>query len=198
MVCSADRVNLRINRFFFPAMPVVLVGSMVEGRANFMAAAFVGQVNFSPPMLMVSIGDHATRDWIARTGQFSLCVPSRALIPRVDLVGLVSGRRVDKSSVFRVFFGALPGAPLVHECPVNVGLSLHASMDLQGDVLMVGKIEEVLASRDVLSADGLVDLAKVDPFFLSMPDNIYWSLGAPCGVAWHDGLSLKSQIFPDG
>ncbi|MCX7827853.1 MAG: flavin reductase family protein [Thermanaerothrix sp.] len=193
---GSDRVSLRLNRFFFPIMPVVLVGSMVEGRANFMAAAFTGQVNFSPPMFMVSMGDHATRDWIIRNRRFSICVPSRRLVSRVDLAGLVSARDKDKSGLFQVFFGGLPDVPYASECPINVGLSLHGSMELPGDLLIVGRVEEVLASKDVLSPDGLVDPSKVDPFFLSMPDNLYWSLGDTCGAAWHDGLPLKGELFP--
>ncbi|EHM09387.1 conserved protein of DIM6/NTAB family [Thermanaerovibrio velox DSM 12556] len=193
---DAERVSVRLNRFFFPAMPVVLVGALVGGRPNFMAAAFAGQVNFSPPMFMVSIGDHATRDGILSSRRFSICVPSRPLLPRVDLAGLVSARDKDKSNLFRVFCGSVPDAPYALECPVNVGLSVHATVDLPGDVLIVGRVEEVLASKDVLSHDGLVDISKVDPFFLSMPDNIYWSLGTPCGAAWHEGLPLKRELFP--
>jgi flavin reductase (DIM6/NTAB) family NADH-FMN oxidoreductase RutF len=193
-VVIVEKDQLRVNRFFLPGMPVVLVGAMVDGRANFMTVAFVGQVNFSPPMLGISIGDHATRDAILKTRQFSVNVPSRGLLKRVDLMGLVSGRERDKSKVFNVSFGRLPMAPFAEECPVNVGLTVKHTLELPGDVLFVGLVEEVLVDRQALYQDGLVDVSKVDPFFLSMPDNIYWSLGGQCGAAWHDGLPLRDSV----
>ena len=35
---------------FYP-MPVVLVGAEVEGKANFMTAAFLGIANYKPPVV---------------------------------------------------------------------------------------------------------------------------------------------------
>ena len=118
----------------------------------------------------------------------------RGLLKRVDLMGLVSGRERDKSKVFNVSFGRLPMAPFAEECPVNVGLTVKHTLELPGDVLFVGLVEEVLVDRQALYQDGLVDVSKVDPFFLSMPDNIYWSLGGQCGAAWHDGLPLRDSV----
>ena len=37
-----------------------------------------------------------------------------------DYCGLYSGRKVDKSRLFEVFYGELKTAPLIMECPVNL------------------------------------------------------------------------------
>jgi flavin reductase (DIM6/NTAB) family NADH-FMN oxidoreductase RutF len=37
-------------------MPMVVVGTMVEGRPNFMAVGWVTRVNFQPPLIAVALG----------------------------------------------------------------------------------------------------------------------------------------------
>jgi hypothetical protein len=38
-----------------------------------------------------------------------------------------------------------------------------------------------------------LDIKKVNPFILTMPDNNYWSLGENLGKAWTLGKSLKNN-----
>ena len=45
-----EKVNLGVNAFLYP-MPMVLVGTKVAGRANFMAVAWATLVNGQPPMM---------------------------------------------------------------------------------------------------------------------------------------------------
>ena len=44
-----------------------------------------------------------------------------------------------------------------------------------------------------LMADGYVDVEKVRPFTLTMPDNRYWAVGEQVGRAWHDGKALREK-----
>ena len=41
--------------FLYP-MLMVLVGAVVGGKANFMAAAWVSRVNFKPPLFLIALG----------------------------------------------------------------------------------------------------------------------------------------------
>jgi hypothetical protein len=40
-------------------------------------------------------------------------------------------------------------------------------------------------------SDGKIDMAKMDPLLLTMPDNNYWKVGEKAGNAWSIGRSLK-------
>lgn len=44
------KTKLGPNPYLHP-MPLVLIGAIVDERPNFMPAAFVGIVNFKPPMI---------------------------------------------------------------------------------------------------------------------------------------------------
>ena len=51
-----EKVKIENNAFVYP-MPMVLVGAMVEYRANFMAVGWVARVNFNPLMIAVALGN---------------------------------------------------------------------------------------------------------------------------------------------
>jgi len=39
--------------------------------------------------------------------------------------------------------------------------------------------------------DGKPDFAKIDPLFLTMPDNRYWFVGREAGKAWGAGKKVR-------
>jgi hypothetical protein len=41
--------------------------------------------------------------------------------------------------------------------------------------------------------EGKPDFPAIDPLFLTMPDNRYWTLGKYAGDAWSAGKNLKQQ-----
>jgi len=184
-----DKIKIDANAFVYP-MPMVIVGAVVEGKPNFMAAAWVTRVNFKPPMIMVALGDHYTNRGIDATGAFSINVPDVALIEKTDYCGIVSGRKVDKSKLFDVYYGSLPGAPLIRECPLAMACRLNQAVKLPFDTLYIGDIVEVFTEERFLT-DGKPDVKKMNPFTLTMPDNHYWRVGEMAGRAWSDGKKLK-------
>jgi hypothetical protein len=40
---------------------------------------------------------------------------------------------------------------------------------------------------------GKPDFPAIDPLFLTMPDNRYWTLGKYAGDAWSAGKNIKQQ-----
>ena len=50
-----DKVKLGANAFLYP-MPMTLIGATVEGRDNFLAAAWVMRCNYEPPLVAVALG----------------------------------------------------------------------------------------------------------------------------------------------
>ncbi len=177
--------------FLYP-MPMVLVGSVVEGKANFMAVAWVARVNFKPPLFAIALGPHHTNKGIDENKEFSINIPDVTLLEKTDYCGLVSGSKAEKSELFNVFYGDLSKAPLIKECPVCVSCSLFEVVKLPSNTLYIGESKEVFTEEKFLT-DGKLDIIKVNPFTLSMPDNNYWSVGENLGKAWNIGKSLKKQ-----
>jgi flavin reductase (DIM6/NTAB) family NADH-FMN oxidoreductase RutF len=183
-----DKISIGQN-FFIP-MPVVLVGTQVNGKNNFMAVGFCARANANPPMILCGIGNnHYTPKGIAKTKTFSVNIPSSDLLEKTDYCGLVSGEKTDKSQVFDVFYGSLKTAPMIKECPVNLECRLIQAVSLATNTLFIGEIVGAYADGRVLK-DGKPDFEKIDPLFLTMPDNRYWTLGKYAGDAWSAGKNL--------
>jgi flavin reductase (DIM6/NTAB) family NADH-FMN oxidoreductase RutF len=179
------------NAFVYP-MPMVLVGSVVEGKVNFMAVGWVARVNFKPPMIGVALGPHYTNKGIDERKAFSVNIPSMSIIEKTDYCGLVSGFDTDKSGIFEVFYGDLKDAPLINECPVCMACRLYDKIELPTNTVFIGEIVEAYSEERYLT-DGKPDIRKINPFTLTMPDNSYWEVGSRAGGAWHAGKNLKKK-----
>lgn len=178
---------------FVVPMPTVLVGADVNGKPNFMTAAFVGISNVKPPMIACGLSPaHRTCDGIVANQAFSVCVPSASMVEVVDWCGIASGHKDDKSGVFHVFRGELAGAPMIEECALSAECRLVQATPYGVDTLYVAEIVNVYAKEACLS-DGRVDWAKVSPLLFTFPDSSYWKLGEHVGTAWHIGRAQDGK-----
>jgi len=185
-----NKVKIGKNNFVYP-MPMVLIGTVVDDRANFMAVAWVSRVNFNPPMIAVAMGkSHHTNIGIHKNKTFSVNVPGIDLLEKVDYCGLVSGEKIDKSKVFDIFYGDLPNAPMIQQCPLCMECNLVTAVDLPSNTLFIGEIIETHTEKRCLT-DGKPDIKKINPFTLTMPDNNYWKIGVNAGKAWSIGKNFR-------
>jgi len=96
--------------------PTVLVTSAHDGRRNIMAAAWSMPVEFTPPRVAVVIDKHTfTRELVAASGVFGLCIPGVSLVDKTYAVGSESGRSVDKFARHHLVArsGPVLGVPLL-------------------------------------------------------------------------------------
>jgi flavin reductase (DIM6/NTAB) family NADH-FMN oxidoreductase RutF len=180
------------NLFCLPWTQTIL-GTHLDGRANYMALDWLTRVNFSPAMLGICVNrGNASHDAIVRSGEFSINVPSVDMVAVTDYVGLVSGKRVDKSKLFEVFYGELEAAPMIRQCPLNIECQLERTVDLPTNSFFIAEIINIYCSEEFLT-DGKPDVAKIKPFVLTMPDNRFWALGENIGRAWDAGKQLRKD-----
>ena len=185
-----DKIKIDNAAYVYP-MPMTVVGAMVGGKLNYLAAAWVCRVNFAPPMIGVALGKrHHSNKGIREHQEFSVNVPGVDLIKAVDYVGLVSGEKVDKSTVFESFYGQLKHAPMIHNCPVSMECKVVNTVDLPADEFFIGEIVGTYSEQRFLT-NGKPDVKKMKPFTLTMPDNGYWSVGDLLGKAWNIGRDFK-------
>lgn len=99
--------------------PTTLIGSAHQGRRNVMAAAWVMALDFDPPKIAAVIaGDTFTRELVDASGEFTVNLPTGALVDLTYAVGSGTGRGQDKFASFgiRTFAGAKVAAPLIEGC----------------------------------------------------------------------------------
>ncbi len=175
-------------------MPAILVGANVDGKPNFMTAAWCGIVNSEPPMISVAIQPRRyTHKGIRQNMTFSVNVPSIDLIKETDYCGIVSGTKVDKVEAckFNVFYGKLNDAPLIEQCPINLECKVVHILELGSHSLFIGKIEETHVSETCFT-DGKLDVNKIKPFTYT-PTRQYQALGRIVGEAFNTGWALKGR-----
>lgn len=168
-------------------MPAVLVGAVVEGKANFMTAAWCSIACLKPPAISVAVNTaRHTLKGIKENGAFSINVPSADLVKDVDYCGIYSGAKRDKSSIFKVYFGELQTVPLIEECPVNLECKLIQSLDIGSHTLIVGEILETHVTESCLT-DGKADPEKINPLVFSPAVQKYHRLGPVIAQAFKVG-----------
>ena len=173
-------------------MPVMIVSALVNGKINFINVAHVGILNASAPHL-ISLGMgkiHHTNSGIRENKTFSVNILSQNQMVEMDYVGMVSGSKTDKSSVFKTFFGELKTAPIIENCPLSMECRLHDIYELKTHDVFIGEIIATYADEEVLT-EGNVDLAKVKPLLFDMSSRKYWSLGQAMGNCWNVGKQYK-------
>lgn len=187
------KINIGKRPFMYP-MPMSLVGTMIDKKPNFMAVGWIAPVNYDPPMLGIALGKmHYTNIGIKEQKSFSVCIPNKALVQKTDYCGLVSGKKKDKSMIFRVFYEDYANIPLIDECPICIQAKLERIVDLPSNEFFIGEILNTFADESCL-VDGIPDIKKLNPFTLTMPDKRYWHVGDCIGGAWSIGKDFKETV----
>jgi len=177
--------------FLFP-MPVALIGANVNGKPNFETLAYVGIVEADPPMISIASWEtHYTNIGIKENRTFSVNTPTEDLADKIDYVGIVSGKEIDKSEVFEIFYGDLKTAPMVSLSPLNLECELVKIIKItelvdveKGHEIFIGKIVSAYADEKYLT-EGIPDLAKLKTFTYSR--NSYWRVGEKLAPAFEIG-----------
>ena len=177
------------------AAPTVLVGTMVDGKPNFMAVAWCGVVNSNPPMISVSIRPSRYTFKGIQTKEFSVNIPSTDIVKETDFCGIVSGAKIDKTSVckFDIFYGKLTNAPLIEQCPVNLACKVEHVLELGTHRLIIGQMEETYISENCIT-DGSPDIRKIKPIIFSMVAPAeYFDFGKSLGKGYTIGKELAEK-----
>ena len=174
----------------YPSL-TTLVGAKVDGRPNFLPIAHVGIADMSTLTLGINRA-HYTNKGIKENKTFSVNIPSESLVKKTDYCGLVSGKRVDKSGLFKVFYGELGNAPMIEECAVNMECKLIQTVDMPEHELFIGKVVQTYASKEYMTGKA-VDITKVKPLLFNMWDRGYYQLGPKLADAWSVGKEMKEK-----
>lgn len=172
-------------------MPVTLVGATVEGKPNYITIAHVGILDMHT--ISVSMARvHYTNAGIREQGTFSVNIACESLVRETDYCGLVSGRKGDKSRLFKTFYGDLETAPMIEECPINMECRLARTIEMPSHDVFVGEVVQVYCDSECMVGES-VDFTTVKPLIFAMYDPCYFRLGDRFEKAW----SVGKELFED-
>jgi len=181
-----EKIKFGPQTLLYP-MPAALVGANVNDKPNFMTAAWCGIAAYKPPAISVALHkERYTLKGIRENGTFSVNVSSSDMVKKTDFCGVYSGKKTDKSQIFKTFYGELKTAPLIQGCPVNLECKAIHYLDLGSHTLVVGEIIETYISEDCLT-DGKADPVKIDPLIYTPGTIKYHRLGEAIAPAFKIG-----------
>jgi flavin reductase (DIM6/NTAB) family NADH-FMN oxidoreductase RutF len=184
--------KVKIEKVLPPlTLPVCLAGAMTNGKPNFNTIAWFTMLNDTPPLIGLSMArGRYTAKGIRESGLFSVNVPSSDTVAAVDYCGLHSGKTVDKSALFEVFYGDLKTAPMVQACPLTMECRLVRTVDFGGSDFFVGEIVSIYVEESALK-NGKPDVEKLDPILFFMPEGPYRKVGRTLAGAWEIGQDYR-------
>ncbi len=115
------------------------------------------------------------------------------MVEITDYTGLVSGKNVDKSGIFDIFYGQMKSAPMISQCPLSMECKVFQTVELPSHTFFIAEIIDIY-SEDRFLTEGKPDVKKINPFLLTMPDNKYWSVGDCVGKAWGAGGAIRDRL----
>jgi flavin reductase (DIM6/NTAB) family NADH-FMN oxidoreductase RutF len=190
-----SKIKLNKRNMLYPSL-AVLVGTIVEGKPNYITIALTGKLCYDA--FSVSVGHNQySNAGIRENGTFSINQPSTKLIKELDYCGLYSGRRVNKAALFDNFYGSLQTAPMITQCPVNIECRVVQTMERPVHTVFVGEVVEVYVDENCLT-EGVLDASKIDPILYgpmkgrTEVSGGYWRLGEYLDRAWEVGKTLKN------
>jgi len=168
-----------------------IVGTVVDGKPDFATIAHVGIAHLNG--ITLGMGRiHLTNEGIKANRTFSVSLPSEDMVELTDHIGMVSGRKEDKSGLFEVFYGELDTAPMIQGCKVTMECRLIEHVELPTHDLFVGEIVGTYADVEVLT-NGAVDIAKLKPLLFDMASRKYWSVGEAVAKCWSVGKDFDAN-----
>lgn len=171
---AAEKKDLGPAVGLYPT-PLVVVGTMVDGKPNWMLAGHNGNIGHDRIMLSLAKA-HYTNRGIRETKAVSVNVVDEALLEKADYVGSVSGAKADKSQVFAYSLGE-NGAPLIDEAKVTMECSVVDIYETDKFDNFILSVSHTYAAADILNENGRIDYNKFKPVLFEMPNYTYLRTG---------------------
>ncbi len=188
--------SLGAKTLLYPT-PVLAVGSYdADGKPNVMTAAWGGIACSRPPCVCVSLrAATASHGNIKARMAFTISLPSQRQAAEADYFGLVSGRDVDKFAATGLtpVRAGFVDAPYVAEFPLVVECEVVQVHELGLHTQFIGEIKDVKIDEGCLSAEGRIDLGRLDPIALALEAGGYFGFGELIGPAFALGKAFVAD-----
>ena len=151
--------------------PVVVVGTEVNGKINWLLVAHIGIIGHDRIMLSMHKA-HYSNQGVKATGKLSVNMVDESMLERADYVGCASGAKAEKSDVFVYHFGT-GGTPVIDESPLVMECEVVDNYETETFDNFICKITHTYAEEKILNEKGKPDYTKLKPVLFEMPNYAY-------------------------
>lgn len=180
--------NIGSKLVLYPT-PVVVVGTTVEEKVNWLLVAHVGIIGHD--RIMVSMAkSHYTNKGVKATRRISVNIVDESFIEAADYVGCVSGAKADKSGVF-AYHMSEHGAPIIDKSPLVMDCEVVDNYETEAFDNFICKISATYAEEGIICDDGKIDYNRLKPVLFEMPTYSYLRTGDMIGKCATIGRNYK-------
>ena len=159
------KVNFKGSVILNP-VPVVLITSRnKEGKDNVFTVAWIGTVCTKPPMLSISIRpERLSYEYIKESMEFTVNLPSKNLVKKVDFCGVRSGRVIDKIKEmnFSMKEGEKISSPYIDDCPISVECQVKQIIPLGTHDVFIAEVVSSHVNENLMDENGKIHFEWAD------------------------------------
>lgn len=174
----------------FPT-PIVVVGALIDQKPNWFEVAWCGIGDRDIITLSVE-ENHETCRGIFKEKVLSISLVDENLLERADYVGIVSGKKADKSEVFAWTAGEL-GAPIPQDAPVTMECELIDTYKEHGMCLLLCRVKNTYVEDALLDEKQKPDYNLLKPVLFE-PRFRYLLTGKDLGPCIQPGRAFQKQL----
>ena len=173
----AMKKNIGNTLALYPT-PLVVVGTMVNGKPNWLLVGHLGIMGHDHVMVSLAKA-HYSNQGIRESKKLSINIVDEALLAKADRSGCVSGSKEDKSALFACSISA--GVPMITDAPVVMECSVEDIYETKGFDNFICTIDNTYAEETVLTGEGKLDYRALKPVLFEMPTYEYLKTGDVIG-----------------
>ena len=198
-IMETGKKNLGSLPALYPK-PMTVVGAEVDGKVNWLVVGHTGILGHDRILVSMS-KSHYTNQGIRKSKKLSINLVDRAMLPKADYVGSVSGAQTDKSQVFDFHWGD-NGTPVIDASPLTMECDVVDIYETEGFDNFICSVANTYAVPDVLDADGKLDYTRLKPVLFEFPTYSYIATGEIIGKCLNldkqSGMCAKESMTANG
>ncbi len=172
--------------------PVTVVGTVTDGRVNWLPIAHVGIVEHHTFLISVDKAHEFSNKGIQVNKTVSVSLVDQKMLRAADYCGTVKGADTDKSDIFAYHFGELNGAPIIDEAPLSMECEILDMFEVGAFNNYIVKPVNTYVQEEYLNERNKVDYEKMSPVLFEFQNANYLSTGNVIGKCWSIGKDYRS------
>ena len=190
------KTSLGAKTLAIPTPAWIVSAYDAAGKPTGATIAWGGICCSKPPCVAISLRSATyTHGCVMAAKAFCVNIPRQAQAVQTDYFGMASGRDTDKFAAAGLtpVKSDLVNAPYIAEYPVVLECKLAHVVELGLHTQFVGEIVDVKADKDVLDAEGKIDIASIGTVLYATGSRDYWGLGERLGPGFSIGSVLMKK-----
>ena len=159
------KVDFKGSVILNPVPAVLITSRNKEGKDNVFTVAWIGTVCTKPPMLSISVRpERLSYEYIKESMEFTVNLPGKDLVKKVDFCGVRSGRTVDKIKEmgFVMKEGKEVSSPYIDDCPVSIECKVKQIIPLGTHDLFIAEVVSSHVNEDLMDEKGRIHFEWAD------------------------------------